>query len=629
MFSSGKHFEKVPTDLLKNLKFRLGILKGAQKNRDIQRGLMEICKKDILFFIRAFVWQYNPDTRSKGPFIPWDEQEKAIVGGDITLSSGENRYQYGILQCVEDREDVRWPKSREIGASWLVLMTIVWLCLFHENVKALVMSRDEDAVDRPDDPDSLFWKVRFILEHLPDWMRGEVKDKKMALKFQNGNTITGEANVVSAGVGGRATIMLIDEFGQFRNGHETYSMTSDTSNCRVFVGTHKDTSGMLYTLCFDPKFLDMREILMHWSMHPEKKKGLYRYQEQGNRVEVIDKKYEFPPNYNFVMEAKPSGGPFPFLRSVWYDKQCRRRTDRDVSMNLDIDPRGSTDRFFDSYRIQIIKAEHCTPPYWRGNLVYDKSTGQPIRLEKDSLGMLKFWISPKGECELPRMRCGAAVDVSAGSGYSPSCLSVFSDVGDKIVEYANANIYAPDFATFVVAVLRLIRDKKGTHPLLGWEIQGSAAFARRVLDELHYAPVYIKREEDALGKPRDNKGKAGWNPTPKSILTLMEEYRDALYDQRIVNRSEEAIEETLQFVYTSNSVEYRSKGRKADADSASKTHHGDIVRSDALAHKMLKEIGFDAKSDKLHVNNGPAPGTSAWREWLAEKEQFEEEEVWV
>ena len=43
------------------------------------------------------------------------------------------QYQEGILACVEDRTDVRWPKSRDGGASWCVLATMLWLCLFKKN----------------------------------------------------------------------------------------------------------------------------------------------------------------------------------------------------------------------------------------------------------------------------------------------------------------------------------------------------------------------------------------------------------------------------------------------------------------------------------------------------------------
>jgi hypothetical protein len=133
--SPGEWYKSVPKDPLENLRFRKGILEAASKSRAIQRGLMEICRQDILFWINTFVIQINPDTREKGPFVAWPYQEVAILGGETEIG-GEKVYQHGLLACVKDRKDVRWPKSRDGGASWVVLMTIVWLCLFHDNIAA-------------------------------------------------------------------------------------------------------------------------------------------------------------------------------------------------------------------------------------------------------------------------------------------------------------------------------------------------------------------------------------------------------------------------------------------------------------------------------------------------------------
>lgn len=624
MLSPGKWHEQVPKDYLQNLKFRRHLLRAARKSVTAQRVLLEMCKNDILFFINTMVMQFNPATigHEVGPFISWEFQDRAIVGGDVEVD-GQLEHQYGLLECIEDQEDVRWPKSREMGASWLVLIVIVWLCMFHDNKKGLVISRDQDAVDRADDSDSLFWKIDFILANLPDWMKGEVKRRKLGFNFMRTNsTINGEANTIAAGVGGRASILLVDEFGQFRNGFETYSLTSDTSRCRVFVGTHKDASSMMYNLCYDVKFITMRQIVTHWTQHPEKRKGLYKYNADSGKVEVLDKGFSYGEKFKFVMEARPTGGPFPCLRSPWYDKECVRRTDRDVSMNLDIDPLGATDRFFDGYRIQLLKAEFATEPKWRGTLKYNKETGKPIELVEDPQGLVLLWIVPIGPNRLPKMKAGAAVDVSAGSGMTPSCLCVGNvRTGEKVLEYSNATIHAPDFAAFCAAILSLFDDGDGIRPMLIWEKQGSAAFASKI-KEVGYSPCYT--DNDPL--------KPGWNVTPSGAKGLMEEYRAALYESRVINRSAFALDECLNFVYTSTGVEYRSRGRKIMDGSGAKIHHGDVVRADALMYKMIKDMGFrgpepvgDVDADYIH------PGTLAGRIALAESEweQAESEElVW-
>lgn len=637
MLSPGKLHEAIPRDVEGNVAWRALVLEACRTDRAMRAAIMEVCRNDCLFWINTFVWQFNPELMEEGPFITWPYQEVAIVGG-YTDIGGEKVFQHGILACVEDRKDCRWPKSREGGASWIALMTIAWLCMFKNNIKALALSRHEKAVDKIDDSDSLFEKVRFILDCIPEWMKGEIRSKKSSIKFPTGSTFTGEANVASAGVGGRASIMLIDEFGQFdKNGEEIYDFTTDTSHCRLFVYTHKDQSGMAYRLSYDAKYTHMREIMTHWSQHPHKNKGLYKYNENTNRAEYLwpDGKwkaqphYAYPPDFEPVLEARPTGGPCPGIRSPWYDVEDKRRSDRDRSMNLDIDPRGASDKPFDSHRIHILKMEWCIPPIWVGDLIYDKKTAAPKRLVMNPKGLLRLWVWPTSDTELPRMRAGAAVDVAAGSGASPSCLSVGDALaGRKVAEYSNANIYANEFAEFVVAFLRTIKDPSGIHPLLCWELQGSSAFQRRVREELLYFPVYIKREEDKLGRPRDNAGRAGFNVTPKAVMTLIETYRAALYDQSFINPSEESLDETLNLVYSDTSIVYRHKGKKEMTGSGATVHHGDMTRADALLLMMLKELGLESPEVNRQIIKYPDPRTSGYREWLAEQEG-QEELVWA
>ncbi len=619
MISPGHWHRLVHKDQKANLDFRKNVLERAESDLVFRQGILEICRQDIIFWINTFAWQFNPNHfgHEVGPFITWGFQDEAITS---------------LLACIEDREDVRWQKSREMGASWLVLMVILWLAVFHDRKKCLVLSRDADAVDRFDDPDCLFWKLDFLNEHMPRWMTGVIKRKKFNFKFERTqSTINGEANTIAAGVGGRAAIMLVDEFGQFANGYETYSLTSDTSYCRVFVFTHKDKTSMTYDLCFDPKYSAMREIITHWSQHPEKNRGLYRYNDVRNAIEVLDKNYDFPANFRFVMEAKPVGGPFPSVRSPWYDKECIRRTDRDVCMNLDIDPRGSSDIFFDAYRLSVLRARHCCEPYWTGKLDYNKENGRPDRLIADPKGQIKLWMHPKSEYLLPSFRAGAGVDVSAGTGMTPSCLSIMHALtGEKVLEYANANIYAPDFAVFCVAICRMFADEDGTHPILSWEMQGSAAFAKRVR-ELGYNPIFINRDEEAVGNPFNSSMRAGVNQSPRAILEVMEHYRDGLYTERCINRSDYALAECLNFVYTTSGVEYKGKrkpSKMADEGSGARMHHGDVVKADALAFKMIKEMGFDKLKKEVVDPDYIDPTTMAGRMKLWERDR-EAEEVWV
>lgn len=595
MLSPGQWYKSVPKTILSNLEFRRDLLKRCEGNRELQAGMIELCRQDCLFFINTFVWQFNPTKLGNevGPFITWPFQDNAIIGGDVTEDMGngpETRHEYGILESIVDQKDTRWPKSREMGVSWIVLLIILWLSLFHRNKKSFVLSRDEDAVDRPDDPDSLFWKVRFILEHLPDWMKGEVRSRKMGFHFKRtGSNIFGEANTKDAGVGGRATICLFDEFGRFKNGYDIYGATASMTYCRVFVFTHDSASSMAYDLCFDEQYAEMRQILTHWSQHPEKKKGLYRYNQDTNKIDVFDKSYEYPPDFKFNMTGAPFGGPFPGLRSPWYDAQCIRMPPRYVALHLDINPQGASSLFFSAATIQNLKKKYAVEPYWIGDLVYDKEKGTPIELQKNPEGKLKLWVNPRPGAVFPPGVYRMGFDVAAGTGATPSCISALnSKSGEKIAEFANNSILPADFAVYAVALARCLKTETGETAMMCWEIQGSQAFSRKVI-ELGYLNVYYRYDEDAIGKARDNARRPGMNTNPKSFEAAMNAYREALYKGLFINRSAPALDETLSFVYSARGIEFKRRGvGEADDQSGEGVHHGDRVTADYLCWHVAK-----------------------------------------
>lgn len=622
----------VPSDPRKVPAWRLKLLKAAQNDRVMQKGLMEACRQDLCFFIDAFCFQSNPSFMPPrvGPFILYPFQKKALKE---------------VLRAVDDREDLRWPKSREMGVSWLVLMLLLWYALFVPRFKGLVISRDIDAVDRTDDPDCLFWKLDFLIEHLPDWMTGgkkriegkPVRGKKgcivrtkMGLFFgRTEASINGEANTAKAGVGGRATVALFDEFGQFDEGQEIYSRTADTCQSRIFVYTHKDAQSFAYVLQYDQKYKDMREVITHWSQHPEKNRGLYKYDDQANRVKVLDTAFEYPPDFNFVMEARPTGGPFPGLRSPWYDKECRRRPARAVAMDLDIDPHGATEQFFDTLVIRALKDQTTCPPFWTGRLLYNDQTGEPGKLLRDAKGLLKLWLNPMAD-GIPPGRYVGGVDVSAGQGATPTCLSMANvQTGEKVLEYIDANLGPEKAAVLFVALCRLFKDESGNPARLVWECPGHGITFGRKVREINFHNVYTMKNDDVYEwKVKSKNLQPGWYNATKTFMPMLSGYRDALQQKRFINRSWDALDETTHFVYTATSHGVEYHGRKLDEEQASgaKVHHGDIVVADALCYMLVKEAGVERaaaeKEKQLTIFS-----VEGRRQWNREKER--KERMWA
>jgi hypothetical protein len=72
------------------------------------------------------------------------------------------------------------PKSRETGISWMIGGALAaWDWIFHDQTHIGFVSKDLLSANNPDDPDALFSKFHFLLEHLavldaePDRLRAE------------------------------------------------------------------------------------------------------------------------------------------------------------------------------------------------------------------------------------------------------------------------------------------------------------------------------------------------------------------------------------------------------------------------------------------------------------------------
>lgn len=612
MFSPASYHKSVPTDLAANLRFRHALILKANKSVRLQHQLVEACRRDLFFFINTFVWQYNHNHVGDeiGPFICWDFQIEdcrqilaAIAGGT--------------------RQDVVIEKSREMGASWLCLIVLLWLFLFHPNKKFLTISRNADAVDKPNDPDSLFWKLDFILSHLPRWLvEARIVRRKMTFRHTgNGSVITGQATTGKAGVGGRCTAMFLDEFGQNDDGDDVLNQTADTTGCRIFNGTHLGVGTPFYKLC---KKTSIKKIVMHWSKHPEKNRGLYRWNADKNRVDLLDTAFVHDPFYDFVRTGSP-GGPFAGIRSPWYDAECiRRESARSVAMNLDIDPQGAAAQFFDALMIRARKEEYAIPPIWEGELHFDRDTGKPIQLIEVAGGPLKLWFTPNIHGKPAKGVYGIGADLATGSGATPSVFSIGNcETGEKIGEYVNAHIDPLSAAPLFTALGWLFSTDQGEPARLIWEIPGPGqAFGKRVI-ELGYRNIYYRSNEFSLNNAVSEN--PGWVNNPKNRLVLLEEYRAALAMRQFINRSYKALDEALSFVYVGGSVEH--DGLKSEDNPADqRENHADRVIADAQLWRIIKRLGLGKlrPAEKQEISYG----SLAWRRKFSEDKR-RDETVWA
>lgn len=146
-----EHYQLVPRPIKENLEYRLKLRDRCARDERFKKATMQICKEDVLFWMSAFCWIYEPrpkivDGRKLPniiPFIPWDHQIPIIKE----------------LKAHLGYEDVGLEKSRGEGMSWIAVLMALHDWVFVPMSKIGLVSRNLDMADNPEDPDSLGWKA--------------------------------------------------------------------------------------------------------------------------------------------------------------------------------------------------------------------------------------------------------------------------------------------------------------------------------------------------------------------------------------------------------------------------------------------------------------------------------------
>jgi hypothetical protein len=584
---------RVPKDLVGNLRWRAESMEEVLRDPESIDYFREACKKDPLFFINAFCWTYDPrnEEHPKLPFILYECQEEAML--DLFRAIGDH--------------DMLIEKSRDMGASWITIAVFTWCWLFLPGFSGLFVSRVEEYVDKPGNPKAMFWKFDYLLSSIPSWLRPSGysdtvhRCKLHAENPENGSVIDGESTNTNVARGDRRTAILLDEFAAVEQGHKVLSSTRDATNCRLFNSTPNGVNNAFYAI----RQTGIERIRLHWSLHPLKNRGLYTTGEHGE-LKVLDPA-NYPIDYRPILDGK--------IRSPWYDEECKRAgSPQEIAQELDIDYLGSGFQYFSAPAIHKAVRDSARPPILVGELDYDDTTGEPIRFVENPGGKLRLWCLLDGKGNPPTdHKLSAGADVSAGTGASNSCLAGYdTSTYCKMFEYANAHIRPEAFAKQAVAICKWFG---GAY--LIWESGGPGRqFGSRV-EEIGYGNVYLRRREEALSKNvSDIPGVA---TTKETKLMFMGEYRSAVEKGECINRSKEALLETLEYIFSPNGGVEHSRSQSKTDPSGAKDNHGDRVIADALSWKALKER---ARMPEPETREVPV-GSLAWRNQLREEQQRE------
>lgn len=569
------------------MKWRKDLLARAKESRQLQHDLTSQCADDPLFFINAFLFTFNPRKPVKDLcFMTWEFQDGFI---------------YDVIDAIRSDKphDLHIDKSRDMGASWCILAIFLWLWLFHPNSLLLLVSRSEDLVDMSGNPDCLFWKIDYMISWLPEWMIPKHTRTKLVLQnHKNGSVINGESTNQNIGRGGRRLAIFCDEFPAVEPPHalRTLSATADTAPCRLFVGTPCGMGHPFATMKFSNK---VKQISLHWTLHPEKRRGLYRMKD--GQLEIIDKTYVFPPDYVF----RESSGK---LRSVWYDHECdRRTTSQEIAQEIDIDYLSSGLVVFDNDIIARHKAEHCKDPIAVGELHFSRfASGESYRVKlkptdphepstafvpNSGRRRLQIWAIPN-----PDHNYVVTADISQGQGASNSVLCVADrHTRAKVAQFVCPDTMPHDLAVVAVALAKFYRSQRGDAFVM-WEANGPGMVFGKELIRLGHGFFYIQRNEQDITHKTSKT--PGWHSSTVNKELLLTDYREALKRNDIIIPSKDSLDESLTYVF------YDTGGcgpsALATEGNGARSAHGDRVIADALLVFALREVAkFKQKEEDV------------------------------
>lgn len=600
----------VPLDPWKNVAYRRWVFDKCWADPEFAEEQWIICSRDLLYYVAVFGWLLEP--RDKAPWQPGRHFGKAR---EIPFLPREYQCE-DMLRMLSHlgTKDMLALKSREVGATWMVLYLFDWSWRFHSQMHYGVMSKDEDSADNPNNPDSLLAKMDFIDEHLPAFLRPRRmrnKSDHSITNLDNGSTIIAWACTGSVGTGGRKRAVFCDEAHFFPVGSDYASFFSlqHVTHCRIAVSTPNPERGQqgAFFDAWENKDSEVERFEIHWARDKEKSAGSYHA--DGNNIEFLDPTYTYKPGYKFIRDGK--------TRSPYYDYECARpmATEQSVAAELDMDFGGATTKFFDPHIIFKARQE-CRAPtgygmlrkvegYWLPEIMLtDKE--QPIELWMDPISGLRF--AENGRLLVPEGRqYSMGVDVAYGLGGTHASVSAIS-IMDKmtstqVCEFATGKMPPEDFAEFCAFV-----GKAFNTALLCVEATGVGKFFVGKIVNMQYPNLWKRTSSLDDIWQRDTR-KVGFDNKDAGAL-LLGELKQAMQRGTYHPRSRRAVDECNRYHINSNGDLKHPLVGRGRADAPEKSHGDCAIAMAASWYAVHTEEAYrepDKKPDEF------PEGSFGWR----------------
>jgi hypothetical protein len=602
---------------------------------------------ELAYDLCFFIYEARAATRGTAmmPFILYPSERKLVKA---------------LKECIDVGQDLGVNKSREEGASETIIKFLTLYTLLIPNCSFLIGSQKEEYVDKTGTTKSLFAKIDQTIKYLPLWMRARFVLERSHCKFRNmtlESLIDGEATNENFGAGGRATAVLLDEFGRVDApvAESIAGSVWDVTGSVIFNSTHWLGAAHSFNKMLHKP--GVRRVDMLWYDHPLKQLGLYKSPTIGE-IEIVDKPYylEKFPDFckdidimkSFQIEKWKDTYPsfvadgcerIPGdVRSPWHDKrELRSNTYREFCSNVWADPTGASDMFFDAVTNSRIRSTNVKKPKYEGELVFrsNKNNIDKITLQQN-IGKRGFkWFGDlyrdKNGLLRPNQLHNFIIgcDIGFGTGASNSVAEIVDcNTGENIGEYVCSDRTPEEFADLIVALCKWVGG--GTkEAFLIFENNGGQGsnFSKRVIDKGLFL-VYTQRTE--LNKSRRSGNKYGWHSgrTEKEFVLskLQAALKEGLKTKRdnvfVIVYNDEIVNELDNYIfYESGEID---SSEVQDQSSGARKRHGDRIIGLALAVLAGQDQG---KMERIQEQNIPY-GSYAWRSMQRKRTQAEKKRDW-
>ncbi len=596
----------IPKKVQENLLWRKRLRQAAMNDAGMRQAILCACTESWHYWVNAFCWTYR--------------QKEVDVNGNERLIKGEVAHAPMVTWPIQDETaseiidgingglDINLEKSRDMGASWLILYVTDWYFLFHKNVNVGLVSRKEVLVDSRGDMDSLFEKIRYNHRMMPSWMLPRIYDRYMHMQNRELNsTIAGESTNQDVGRGGRKTFYVVDEAAAITNAEEIESSLSQNTPCQIWVSTPKGPMTQFHVRLKEGRG---KRIQMAWWRHPEKSRGAKQV-------------------------ADPDTGKIRWS-SPWYEKLDDRMSRKTKAQEVDMDHGQAGDIFFDYGEIERHRQDHECKPSSRGDILpVDSFTEEELTqviqgcqhekfvwIDGHGASSWRLWINLQDGRPPQHLTYVFGIDVGNGAGESNSVITAKAREINMVVAKWWSAFKSPEELALIAAYAGLWFGGVQLPSFICWENNGPGGIFGRKLVKMGYPHYYKQRP---TGTKRDKKTpKWGWHNNRERKEVLLGMYRDALTRDQIINPCKESLDEAMDYIYDQTGALIPAVLR--EEASGGRELHGDHVIADALAEMASEELPVQRKRE-----NRAVPGSFLHRKQRAARlrKQRQDAEEWL